>query len=60
MSRPNHGYTGPVLPRPIMRSIRPSLITWSIAYSSARRTGSLVVMSVVAVDSVMCCVRPAR
>ncbi len=60
MSCPNHGYTGPVLPRPIMRSMRPSEMTWSIAYSSARRTGSFVVMRVVDVDSTMFFVTPAR
>ncbi len=60
MSLPNHGYTGPVLPRPIIRSMRPSEMTWSIAYSSARRTGSFVVIRVVAVDRVMFLVTPAR
>ena len=50
MSLPNHGYTGPVLPRPIMRSDRPPARCCSIAYSSAMRTGSFVVMSVVDVE----------
>lgn len=43
-----------------MRSMRPSEITWSIAYSSAMRTGSFVVMSVVLVESVMSFVFAAR
>src|ERR1700722_1223088 len=47
MSWPNHGYTGAVLPRPSIRSIRPLDRCWSIAYSSAMRAGSLVVISVV-------------
>ena len=50
MSLPNHGYTGPVLPRPSIRSTRPSARCCSIAKSSAIFTGSLVVISVVAVD----------
>ena len=49
MSWPNHGYTGAVLPRPSIRSIRPLERCWSMAYSSAMRTGSLVVISVVEV-----------
>src|SRR6516165_10059628 len=52
MSWPNHGYTGAVLPRPSIRSIRPFDRCCSIAYSSAIRTGSLVVISVVAVDTI--------
>ncbi len=51
MSCPNQGYTGPVLPRPSMRSMRPSDTCCSIAYSSAMRTGSFVVMSVVEVET---------
>src|SRR5947208_3263569 len=50
MSWPNHGYTGPVLPRPIIRSTRPSARCWSIAKSSAIFSGSLVVMRVVEVE----------
>ncbi len=50
MSWPNHGYTGPVLPRPIIRSTRPSARCWSMAKSSAIFTGSLVVIRVVAVE----------
>ena len=50
MSWPNHGYTGPVLPRPIIRSTRPSARCCSIAKSSAILTGSLVVIKVVDVD----------
>jgi hypothetical protein len=56
---PNHGYTGPVLPRPIIRSTRPSARCWSIAYSSAIFTGSFVVISVVDVDSRILLVRAA-
>src|SRR5215212_3868321 len=52
MSWPNHGYTGAVLPRPSIRSIRPLDRCCSTAYSSAMRTGSLVVISVVAVDTI--------
>src|SRR5580693_2861134 len=52
MSWPNHGYTGAVLPRPSIRSIRPLDRCCSIAYSSAMRTGSLVVISVVAVVTI--------
>ena len=52
MSWPNQGYTGAVLPRPSIRSIRPLLRCWSIAYSSAMRTGSLVVISVVLVVTI--------
>ena len=52
MSWPNHGYTGAVLPRPSIRSIRPFDRCCSIAYSSAMRTGSFVVISVVAVDTI--------
>ena len=57
-------YTGPVLPRPSMRSTRPPARCWSIAKSSAILTGSLVVMSVVAVDrmirSVWAAMYPSR
>ena len=59
MSWPNHGYTGPVLPRPSIRSTRPPARCWSIAKSSAILTGSLVVMSVVAVDRISRSVRAA-
>ena len=59
MSLPNHGYTGPVLPRPSMRSTRPPDTCWSIAKSSAIFTGSFVVMSVVAVESCSVEVCPA-
>ena len=52
MSWPNHGYTGAVLPRPSIRSIRPLDRCCSIAYSSAMRTGSLVVISVVDVVTI--------
>src|SRR5919106_6770326 len=52
MSLPNHGYTGAVLPLPSIRSTRPLDRCWSTAYSSAMRTGSLVVISVVAVDTI--------
>ena len=45
-----------MLPRPSIRSIRPLLRCWSIAYSSAMRTGSLVVISVVAVLTTRCLV----
>ncbi len=47
MSFPNQGYTGPVLPRPSMRSARPPDTCCSIAKSSAIFTGSFVVISVV-------------
>jgi hypothetical protein len=59
MSWPNHGYTGAVLPRPSMRSTRPFERCCSIAYSSAMRTGSFVVISVVAVDMISRSVRAA-
>src|SRR5215475_9309340 len=49
MSLPNHGYTGAVLPRPSIRSIRPLARCCSIAYFSVIRIGSFVVISVVAV-----------
>ena len=52
MSWPNHGYTGAVLPRPSIRSIRPCDRCCSIAYSSATRTGSFVVISVVDVVTI--------
>ena len=52
MSWPNHGYTGPVLPRPSIRSTRPSARCCSIAKSSAIFTGSFVVIRVVAVDRI--------
>ncbi|SLH01298.1 Uncharacterised protein [Mycobacteroides abscessus subsp. abscessus] len=48
-----------MLPRPSMRSTRPSARCCSIAKSSAILTGSLVVISVVAVDSWMRSVVPA-
>lgn len=47
------GVDGAVLPRPSMRSVRPFARCCSIAYSSAMRTGSLVVMSVVEVVRMM-------
>ena len=53
MFLPNQGYTGAVLPRPRTRSTRPSASCWSMAKSSAIFTGSLVVISVVAVESVI-------
>jgi hypothetical protein len=59
MSLPNHGYTGPVLPRPSIRSTRPSARCCSIAKSSAIFTGSLVVISVVAVERISFSVRAA-
>ena len=59
MSCPNQGYTGPVLPRPIIRSTRPSARCWSIAKSSAIFTGSLVVISVVEVERMSFSVRAA-
>ena len=52
MSCPNHGYTGPVLPRPSIRSTRPRDRCCSTLKSSAIFTGSLVVISVVEVDRI--------
>src|ERR671914_506105 len=52
MSCPNHGYTGAVLPRPSIRSTRPFARCCNTAYSSAMRTGSFVVIRVVAVVTI--------
>jgi hypothetical protein len=49
MSCPNHGYTGAVFPRPSIKSTLPFERCCNIAYSSAIRTGSFVVINVVAV-----------
>lgn len=48
-----------MLPRPSIRSTRPSATCWSIAKSSAIFTGSLVVMRVVAVERMRFSVRAA-
>ena len=52
-----------MLPRPIIRSTRPSARCWSIAKSSAIFTGSLVVMRVVEVErisfSVLAAIQPS-
>ncbi len=60
MSSPNHGYTGPVLPRPSITSTRPPERCWSTEKSSAIFTGSLVVISVVDVEKISRLVRAAR